>query len=756
MSGYRLRLFGGIVLEGPTGAVTGRAAQKQRLGLLALLAAAPGRTLTRDRLMGSLWPERETEQARHLLSVAVYELRKALGDVIETRGDDVVLSRVVLTDLDRLEQARTAGDHAAAVAVVTGPFLDGFYLRAGEEFERWVADQRDRQARLHAADLERLADMHEARAEWVAAVGAWRRLAAVDPYSGRIALRLMNALERAGDRAAALRQARVHETLLREEFGAEPDPEIVTFAERLRTEPVSPELARTTTSGLPFSGARNAAGSAGPDPTTPSAGSDGAVTSAPLLAGQQPRTAAAVPPQSGVQQTPATWALEQSTAAGGTGGPVAGARRTVRARPARPVQAAVVATLAVVLVLLLWKLVPWGPVASAEPRAPPSLAVLPFHDLSGEGPDRQDFADGVVEDLLDALQSLKGLRVIDRNASFGFRGDVDLREVASRLGVTHLLTGSVRGAGGRIMVNVRLVNADTRSTVWSGKYEPSASDMSDIIGMQEEIARAVAAELRVQFEQDLQKVVRFATHDLEAWELYAEGRRLLQQREPTAMKEALARFQAAAQKDSTYARAYAGIADVYTLLGAFNYGMMPPQQAAALALREVNRALRLEPELAEAHAVLAAIRFNYQRDWVGAEESFRHALALNPGLGQAWHWFSLFLSARERWGEAREAVARMRDYDPTSPVAATASARAAYYQRDFDNAIEGFNRVVVRDPTFLTALLRPRARLRRVRPDRRRDHRVRARCRARAPRHAGCRRLVGPRVRRRRQGRSRA
>src|SRR5688500_17930131 len=145
---FTLRLLGGLSLGSEAGAVTGRAAQKRRLALLCLLAAAPSRVVSRDKLIGVLWPESDTEQARHLLSVALYELRKALGEeLVQSRGDDVALSAEGLrTDVEAFEKALAEGALDRAVELYAGPFLDGFFLSDAPEFERWVDAERDRLA----------------------------------------------------------------------------------------------------------------------------------------------------------------------------------------------------------------------------------------------------------------------------------------------------------------------------------------------------------------------------------------------------------------------------------------------------------------------------------------------------------------------------------------------------------------------------------------------------------------------------------
>lgn len=162
----RLRLLGGASLERDDGTpISGRAAQRHRISLLALLACAPGPGLSRDKLIGLLWPESDAERARNRLNVSVYELRKALGDdALLSAGDEVRLNaEVVSSDVAEFDSATARGDHAAAAALYRGPLLDGFFLDDAPEFERWTDRERTRFADGYARALEALAGAAEAR-----------------------------------------------------------------------------------------------------------------------------------------------------------------------------------------------------------------------------------------------------------------------------------------------------------------------------------------------------------------------------------------------------------------------------------------------------------------------------------------------------------------------------------------------------------------------------------------------------------------
>lgn len=236
-----LRFLGGASLERPDGPLGGPAAQRHRLALLALFAASHPRALSRDKLQGLLWPDRDTQHARKLLNLAVHTLRRALGDeAILSTGDELRLGSDALEagrigcDLIAFETALDSGDIQGAVNLYGGPFLDGFFLPGSTEFERWVDAERDRLGGRFMRALETAADGQESSGDLAAAVESWKRLAASDPFDSRIAGRLVDVLHRAGNHAGGLRHAHIHSALLREELGVEPDPRFTELLERIR------------------------------------------------------------------------------------------------------------------------------------------------------------------------------------------------------------------------------------------------------------------------------------------------------------------------------------------------------------------------------------------------------------------------------------------------------------------------------------------------------------------------------------------
>jgi DNA-binding SARP family transcriptional activator/Tfp pilus assembly protein PilF len=250
-----LQLLGGLSARLNEESLSGRAAQRKRLALLALLATTLQRSMSRAKLIGLLWPESESERARHQLTTAAYDLRRALGeDVLISTPEELRLSGSgVSCDLWEYEEALRRGDREEAASLYAGAFLDGFFLNDAPEFERWVDAERDRLARSYAQTLERLAEGAERQGNVQDATLWWQHLAAHDPYSSRVALRCMRSLIAAGDPGGALQHARIHASRLRRELEVEPNSELLQLASRLCSErPQEPE--RTDESEAPRAG----------------------------------------------------------------------------------------------------------------------------------------------------------------------------------------------------------------------------------------------------------------------------------------------------------------------------------------------------------------------------------------------------------------------------------------------------------------------------------------------------------------------
>ena len=265
----RFKTLGQVFLERDGARVAGAAAQPRRLALLAILAAAGSRGVSRERLISLLWLDTDEEKARKGLNQALYALRHEIGsdDAITGTRDLVLAPELVRTDIAEFRAAFSVGDLEKAVGVYEGQFLDGFHLPGASGFERWMEGERTSLARDHATALDRLARRAEDRGDAAGAVEWWRRLASLDPLDGKTTLRLMEALVRAGDRVSALKQARIYEVLLSQELELPPDHEVIALADKIRAAESAPQ---TPSAAAPARPARNGtAPASGPPNVTP-------------------------------------------------------------------------------------------------------------------------------------------------------------------------------------------------------------------------------------------------------------------------------------------------------------------------------------------------------------------------------------------------------------------------------------------------------------------------------------------------------
>ena len=257
----RFKTLGQVYLERDGVRVAGAAAQPRRLALLAVLAAAGSRGVSRDRLLALLWTDTDEERARKGLNQALYALRQEIGndEAITGTRDLVLAPELIHTDIADFRAAMAVGDMERAVAIYEGQFLDGFHLPGSAGFEPWMEAERIGFARDHACALERLARRAEEQHDAPAAAEWWRRLAALDPLDGRTTLRLMEALVRMGDRVSALKQARIYEVLLSQELELPPDRDVIALADRIRAMESAPAPAPPLPAPLPSAAPSSAA-----------------------------------------------------------------------------------------------------------------------------------------------------------------------------------------------------------------------------------------------------------------------------------------------------------------------------------------------------------------------------------------------------------------------------------------------------------------------------------------------------------------
>ena len=325
-----------------------------------------------------------------------------------------------------------------------------------------------------------------------------------------------------------------------------------------------------------------------------------------------------------------------------------------------------------------------------------SLAVLPFFN-QGADPDTEHLSDGLPEDIINSLGKLRILRVINRSSAFRYKGrEVDARTVGRELKVGAVLTGHVNQRGNAIEVSVELVNASDNSHIWGSKYERSRSD---IVGMPERIALDVSNSLGIGISNDdQQRLVKRDTENSEAYELYRRGRLYFNiRRNEDDLNKGIEYFEEAIKKDRTYALAYSGLADSYSLLTF--YGKRLPNETFPKAKEAALEALKIDETLAEAHTSLARIKATYDWDWAGAEREYKRAIELRSYAG-VHHWYAEHLAAMGRFNEALVQIKHALQLDPLALVINADLGEILFYAGQYDQSSEQLSRIAQTDPQY--------------------------------------------------------
>lgn len=314
-----------------------------------------------------------------------------------------------------------------------------------------------------------------------------------------------------------------------------------------------------------------------------------------------------------------------------------------------------------------------------------SIAVLPFANLSGDPADDY-FGDGLAEEIGNVLSRIEGLRVAARTSAFAFRDrQIDAKQIGDTLGVGMLLEGSVRRAGDRVRIGAQLIRAADGLSLWSDSWNRELTT-SNVFAIQDDITRSIAAELARELSPDRDQLAERRTADLEAYDLYLLGRHHWAQRTPDGLREAIELFERALERDSTYALAWAGLADAWEARPFFDRSVSMTE-AESVARPAAERSLRLAPELAEAHAALGVILSDYDHDYAAALGHLRRAVELNPNDAQAWSWLCV---AHTMSGDARTGLAACDQavtLDPLSPVPRAQRALALMSLERYEDAL---------------------------------------------------------------------
>lgn len=329
--------------------------------------------------------------------------------------------------------------------------------------------------------------------------------------------------------------------------------------------------------------------------------------------------------------------------------------------------------------------------SSATPQD--SIAVLPFTNLSAD-PENEFFADGITEEIINALAQIEGLHVVARSSAFSFKGKpIDPRVVGEQLNVRTVLEGSVRRAGNFLRITVQLVNAADGYHLWSERYD---REVKDIFELQDEIARSIASRLKVTLEAVPRALVRPGTQNLEAYSAYVKGRALLHRRN-ALLPVAGECFKKAVSFDPEYALAWAGLADAHTVLAM--YGFIHPETSRPKWQEAARRAVAAEPSLAEAHCALALGKLVFDWEKTTAEREFLSALELNPRYIQARDWYAVFYLqlAAGRLADGLAQAKLALESDPLSCYANTMLSYAYLLAGEYVGAVRSAKRAVELD-----------------------------------------------------------
>lgn len=324
-----------------------------------------------------------------------------------------------------------------------------------------------------------------------------------------------------------------------------------------------------------------------------------------------------------------------------------------------------------------------------------SIAVLPLVNLSKDS-EQEYFVDGMTDELIADLAKIGELRVISHTSVVPYKGvRKSLGTIAGELNVDAIVEGTVLRSGNRVRVTAQLLGASPERHLWADSYQ---GDLTDVLSLQDRVARSIAREIRVSLTPEEQaRLTTMHPSDPEAYDAYVRGRHFAAQINPEGFEKGILNFGRAIEVQPRYAQAYADLAEAYCWAVAMQ--MTPAQEGLLKARQAAIKALELDENLGQAHSALAWVKYAYEWNFSEAEREFRRSLELNPGSSWALLWYGMYLAQANRIEESNAQMEKVRQVDPLSPVSNTLALTPLLTGRKYDVAIEGGLRMLEMDRT---------------------------------------------------------
>jgi len=325
-----------------------------------------------------------------------------------------------------------------------------------------------------------------------------------------------------------------------------------------------------------------------------------------------------------------------------------------------------------------------------------SIAVLPFENVAGD-PEHEYLSDGITGSLINILATIPKLRVMAQSTVFRYKGRaIDVQAIGRELNVRAVLTGRMMHSGASLRIGAELVDVATGTQLWSARYDRSPGE---IFAVEDEISNEISDKLRLRLtRKEKKRLTRHHTENAEAYRLYLKGRHHWNKWTEEGFYKAIEYFRQAVDTDPSYALAYIGLADSYVLLGWNSY--LPPHEAFPKGKAAALAALKLDPDLAEAHAPLAAVLWLHDWQWHEAEAEFKRSLELCPTYATANHWYAEYVMTMGRHGEAMARMKKTQDLDPLWLIINVAVGWALYNARRYDEAAEQLRLTIELDRNY--------------------------------------------------------